>query len=116
MNVCEEYDDQNGRSAALIPGHGQELVGIKAWDVFRVGLESATRKSPGLEFGTPSYYVIPRKHLPAKLKATRDMIVMAIPMNIHMKDSRVRRKDLLFMYSNRLGRRLANFKGRFRGC
>jgi hypothetical protein len=85
-NVCEEYQVQGGRSAALIPGHGQELVGVKAWDVFRAGLESSARKSPGLEFGSPSYCVIPRKNLPAKLKATRDMIVMAIPVISQRKD------------------------------
>jgi hypothetical protein len=43
---------------------------------------------PGLEFGTPLYFAIPRKSLPAKLKATRDMIVMAIPMNVHNINSR----------------------------
>src|SRR5215204_3335841 len=47
-NVCEDYE--GGRLAAAFPGHGQELVGVKAWDVFRVGLESATRKGSGLEF------------------------------------------------------------------
>jgi hypothetical protein len=85
---CEEYEPPQGRMAAAFPGHGQELVGVKAWDVFRVGLESATRKSPGLEFGTPLYHVIPRKNLPAKLKATHDMVVMAIPINVHIKGSR----------------------------
>ena len=85
---CEEYQAPTGPMAATFPGHGQELVGIKAWDVFRVGLESAVRKSPGLEFGTPTYLVIPRKNLPAELKATRDMVVMAIPMNVHIKGNR----------------------------
>ena len=85
---CEEYEGQEGRALATFPGHGQELVGVKAWDVFRVGLESAVRKSPGLEFGTPLYHIIPRRNLPAKLKATRDMLVMAIPMNVHINGSR----------------------------
>jgi hypothetical protein len=84
---CEEYEPQ-GRMAAAFPGHGQELVGVKAWNVFRVGLESATRKSPGLEFGTPLYHIIPRKNLPVKLKAKHDMLVMAIPINVHIKGSR----------------------------
>ena len=87
-NECEEYEGEEERSAMLLPGHGQELVGAKAWDVFRVGLESATPKSPGLEFGPPSYLVIPQKALPASLKATHDMIVMAIPINVHVKGSR----------------------------
>jgi hypothetical protein len=86
-NDCEEYEGPDQRAAMTFPGHGQELVGVKAWDVFRVGLESAVRKSPGLEFGQPSYLVIPRKSLPARLKATRDMIVMAIPINVHVKGS-----------------------------
>src|SRR6476620_10111038 len=84
-NECEEYEGQDQRSAMLLPGHGQELVGAKAWDMFRVGLESAIRKSPGLEFGPPLYLVIPQKSLPASLKATRDMTVMAIPINVHVK-------------------------------
>jgi hypothetical protein len=84
---CEEYEGPDQRAAAIFPGHGQELVGIKAWDIFRVGLESATRKSPGLEFGPPTYHVVPRKNLPAKLKATRDIVVMAIPLNVHVKGS-----------------------------
>jgi hypothetical protein len=84
-NDCEDYEGQ--RSAAILPGHGQELVGVKAWDVFRVGLESAARRMPGLEFGSPGYLVIPLKCLPTKLKATRDMIVMAIPINVHIKGS-----------------------------
>jgi hypothetical protein len=63
-------------------------VGVKAWDVFRVGLESAARKMPGLEIGTPTYHVIPSKNLPAKLNAKRDMIVMAVPLNVHIKGSR----------------------------
>ena len=42
---------------------------------------------PGLEFGSPTYHMIPRKNLPAKLKATRDMVVMAIPLNVHVKGS-----------------------------
>jgi hypothetical protein len=85
---CEEYQAPSGPSASTFPGHGQELVGIKAWDVFRVGLESAVRKSPGLEFGAPTYLIIPRKNLPAELKATHDMVVMAIPLNVHIKGSR----------------------------
>jgi hypothetical protein len=85
---CEEYEGPDQRAAAIFPGHGQEPVGVKAWDVFRVGLESASRKMPGLEFGSPTYHIIPRKNLPAKLKATRDMIVMAIPLNVHIKGSR----------------------------
>jgi hypothetical protein len=84
---CEEYEGPDGLAAAIFPGHGQELVGVKSWDVLRVGLESATRKMPGLEFGSPTYHVIPRKSLPAKLKASRDMIVMAIPLNVHVKNS-----------------------------
>lgn len=84
---CEEYEGPDQRAAAIFPGHGQELVGVKAWDVFRVGLESAARKMPGLEFGSPTYHMIPRKNLPAKLKAARDMIVMAIPLNVHIKGS-----------------------------
>lgn len=84
---CEEYEGPDNRSAAIFPGHGQELVGVKAWDVFRVGLESATRKMPGLEFGSPTFHLTPRKNLPAKLKATRDMVVMAIPLNVHIKGS-----------------------------
>jgi hypothetical protein len=85
---CEEYEGPEQRAAASFPGHGQELVGVKAWDVFRVGLESAARKMPGLEFGSPTYHMIPRKTLPAKLKAAHDMIVMAIPLNVHVKNSR----------------------------
>jgi len=87
-NACEEYEGPEGRALAVFPGHGQELVGVKAWDVFRVGLESAVRKSPGLEFGTPLYHIIPRKNLPAKLNTTRDMVVMAIPMDVHIKGIR----------------------------
>ncbi len=85
---CEEYEAPDQRGASNFPGHGLELVGVKAWDVFRVGLESATRKMPGLEIGTPTYHVIPLKNLPATLKASRDMIVMAIPLNVHVKNSR----------------------------
>lgn len=85
---CEEYEGPDGRSASIVPGHGQEFVGVKAWDVFRVGLESAVRKMPGLEFGTPSYLIIPRKSLPAKLKATSDITVMAIPVSVHRKGSK----------------------------
>ena len=43
---------------------------------------------PGLNSATPMYHIIPRKNLPAKLKATRDMVVMAIPINVHIKGSR----------------------------
>jgi hypothetical protein len=43
---------------------------------------------PGLEFGAPTYHIIPRKNLPAQLKAAHDMFVMAIPLNVHVKDSR----------------------------
>ena len=85
---CEEYQGPENRSAGFFPGHGHELVGAKAWDVFRTGLESAARKMPGLEFGPPSYYVIPRKILPTKLKATRDLVVMAIPVSVHIKGSK----------------------------
>jgi hypothetical protein len=85
---CEEYQAPSRPSASTFPGHGQELVGIKAWDVFRVGLESAVRKSPGLEFGAPTYLIIPLKNLPAELKATHDIVVMAIPLNVHIKGSR----------------------------
>ena len=56
---CEEYEGSGRQAAAKFPGHGQELVGAKAWEVFRVGLESATRKMPGLEFGSPTYHVVP---------------------------------------------------------
>ena len=70
---CEEYEGSGRHAAATFPGHGQELVGVKAWDVFRVGLESATRKVPGLDFGSPTYHVVPRKKLSARLKTTRDM-------------------------------------------
>jgi|tagenome__1003787_1003787.scaffolds.fasta_scaffold20974762_2 hypothetical protein len=87
-NDCELYEGPQQRAAAIFPGHGQELVGVKAWDVFRVGLESAARKMPGLEFGSPTYHIIPRKNLPAKFKAARDMIVMAIPLNVHIKGSK----------------------------
>jgi hypothetical protein len=84
---CEEYQGTGRHAAAIFPGHGQELVGVKAWDIFRVGLESATRKMPGLEFDSPTYHVIPGKSLPATLKTTRDMVVMAIPLNVHIKGS-----------------------------
>jgi hypothetical protein len=84
---CEEYEGSGRQAAATFPGHGQELVGVKAWDTYRVGLESATRKMPGLEFGTPAYHIISRKNLPAKLKAAHDMVVMAIPLNVHVKGS-----------------------------
>ena len=53
-----------------------------------MGLESAVRKSPGLEFGAPTYLIIPLKNLPAELKATHDIVVMAIPLNVHIKGSR----------------------------
>ena len=84
---CEEYEGPEQRRSAIFPGHGQELVGVKAWDIFRVGLESAARKCPGSNWLA---YVPcdPRKNLPAKLNATRDMIVMAIPLNVHIKGSR----------------------------
>ncbi len=85
---CEEFQGDRKRSAALFPGHGQDLVGTKAWEVFRTGLDSAARKMPGLEFGSPLYHVIPQKSLPAKLNATQDMVVMAIPISIHIKGSR----------------------------
>ncbi len=85
---CEEYEETPNRSAALFPGHGQNLVGTKAWEIFRTGLDSAVRKMPGLEFGPPAYHVIPQKSLPAKLNATQDMVVMAIPINVHVKGSR----------------------------
>jgi hypothetical protein len=88
FNDCEEYEGPDDRAVAIFPGHAQELVGVKAWDVFRVGLESAARKVPGLEFGSPTYHMIPRKNLPPKLKAARDMIVMAIPLNVHIKGSK----------------------------
>src|SRR4051794_36624857 len=41
--ACEPYVSDGERAGSILPGHGQELVGIKAWEVFRVGLESATR-------------------------------------------------------------------------
>ena len=76
-------------SASTFPGHGQELVGAKAWDVFRVGFEAAARKMPGLEFGTPQYHKIGSHNLPASISSVGDMIVMAIPMSLHAKGSRV---------------------------
>jgi hypothetical protein len=91
---CEPYEDGNQRAAAILPGHGQELVGVKAWDVFRVGFESATRKMPGLEFGSPEYHIIPRANLPESLKAKTDMTVMAVAMKISAKDSRLDGKTL----------------------
>ncbi len=60
-NDCEDYEEDGGREAATFPGHRQQLAGVKAWEVFRVGLESATRKTPGLEYGTQMYHNIPRK-------------------------------------------------------
>jgi hypothetical protein len=85
---CEEYQGSGRHVATIFPGHGQELVGVKAWEVFRVGLESATRQMPGLEFGSPTYHVLSRKNLPAELKAAHDMVLMAIPLNVHIKGSR----------------------------
>lgn len=88
-NDCEEYQGDDRRAASTFPGHGQELVGVKAWDVFRVGLESATRRMPGLEFGTPLYHKIPRKNVPANVVAAGGMVVMAVPMTVHVKGSRL---------------------------
>jgi hypothetical protein len=88
-NECEEYQGNDRRGAQALPGHGQILVGAKAWDVFRVGLESAARRKPGLEYGTPTYHKIPRRNLPANIVASGDMIVVAIPMVVHAKGSRI---------------------------
>lgn len=86
---CEAYQGGDRRAALPLPGHGEELVGAKAWDVFRVGLESAARKMPGLEFGIPLYHKIPRNRLPASVVINGDMLVMAIPFTVHAKGSRI---------------------------
>jgi hypothetical protein len=85
---CETIQS-GGRSTANVPGHGLDLVGGKAWDMFRAGLESAARTMPGLEFGMPTYHVIPRSSLPASVKAAGDLTVMAIPVVAHAKRSRI---------------------------
>src|SRR4051812_13528400 len=42
----KKYKGPEHPTTAIFPGHGQELVGVKAWDIYRVGLESAARKTP----------------------------------------------------------------------
>jgi hypothetical protein len=91
---CEPYAGDGERAASVFPGHGQELVGVKAWEVFHVGLESATHKKPGSEFGSPEYHVISRAHLPPDLNAINDMVVMSIPIKISAKGSRLDGKTL----------------------
>jgi hypothetical protein len=86
---CEDYQGDDRRSAQFFPGHGQELAGVKAWETFRVGLEAAVRKMPGLEYGMPAFHKIPQKNVPANVSAAGDMLVMAIPMTVHAKGSRI---------------------------
>jgi hypothetical protein len=83
---CQPYEGEGERFGA-VPGHGQTLVGIKAWEMFRVGIEAAMRRSPGLEFGEPSYHSIARNSLPPGVPGKADMLVMAIPMTVHAKGS-----------------------------
>jgi len=54
-----------------------------------VGLESARRKMPGLEFDKPLYHRIPRRSLPKSLASAGNMIVMAIPITVHVNGSRL---------------------------
>ena len=86
---CEDYQGDDQRIAQTFPGHGQELVGVKAWEIYRVGLEAAVRKMPGLEYGAPTFHKIPQKNIPANVTAAGDMFVMAIPMIVHAKGSRI---------------------------
>jgi hypothetical protein len=92
---CQPLDDDDER-AASVPGHGQTLVGIKAWEMFRVGIEAAVRKTPGLEFGEPSYHKIARSSLPTGIGGKGDMLVMAIPMTVHAKGSPIDGKTYYF--------------------
>lgn len=92
---CQPYEDDDERFATL-PGHGQSLVGVKAWEMFRVGIEAAVRKSPGLEVGEPSYHSIARSSLPANVSGSGDLLVMAIPMTVHAKGSRIDGKTYYF--------------------
>ncbi len=92
---CQPYEDDDERMAA-VPGHGQSLVGVKAWEMFRVGIEAAVRKSPGLEFGEPSYHSISRNSLPSSVGGKGDLLVMAIPMTVHAKGSPIDGKTYYF--------------------
>jgi hypothetical protein len=83
---CQPYED-DGERVGIVPGHGQTLVGIKAWEMFRVGIEAAMRTSPGVEFGEPSYHSIARNSLPPTVPGKADILVMAIPMTVHAKGS-----------------------------
>lgn len=85
-NQCEVYEGRRGVQRAL-PGHGHPLAGARAWDVIRMGLESAKQKTPKLEYGTPLYHKIPQINIPEGLATTSDMLVMAVPINVHVKDS-----------------------------
>jgi hypothetical protein len=85
---CQPYEDDDERFGAL-PGHGQTLVGTKAWEMFRAGIQAAILKSPGLEIGEPSYHSIARSNLPANVQGSGDLLVMAIPMTVHAKGSRI---------------------------
>jgi hypothetical protein len=92
---CQPYEGDDERVAAA-PGHGQSFVGIKAWDVFRVGIEAAVRKTPGLEYGVPAYHKIPRSSLPTSIASKGDLLVMAIPMTVHAKGSPIDGKTYYF--------------------
>ncbi len=92
---CQPYDDDDERTASM-PGHGQSLVGAKSWEMFRVGIEAAVRKSPGLEFGEPSYHSIARGSLPTSVAGKGDLLVMAIPMTVHSKGSPIDGKTYYF--------------------
>jgi hypothetical protein len=92
---CQPYDDDDER-VATVPGHGQSLVGVKAWEMFRVGIEAAVRKAPGLEFGEPSYHIISRNALPTSVAGKGDLLVMAIPMTVHAKGSPIDGKKYYF--------------------
>jgi hypothetical protein len=94
--ACEPYAGDGERAASVFPGHGQELVGVKAWEMFHVGLEAAVRKKPGSEFGSPEYHVISRANLPKDLNAKADITVMAIPMKISAPGSRLDGETLYF--------------------
>jgi hypothetical protein len=92
---CQPFEDDDERMAA-VPGHGQSLVGVKAWEMFRVGIEAAVRKAPGLEFGEPSYHSVSRGSLPTSVGGKGDMLVMAIPMTVHAKGSPIDEKTYYF--------------------
>jgi hypothetical protein len=92
---CQPYDDDDERVAS-VPGHGQSLVGIKAWEMFRVGIEAAVRKAPGLEFGEPSYHNFSQTSLPTSIAIKGDLLVMAIPMTVHAKGSPIDGKTYYF--------------------